>query len=285
MDVHSRYTSLDPEPCDPRTLAFLALSSIRPAASLDAVVKQSVLLPLQIRKNILRTQFLDPTAKLLPIPTPLQSQKIRTNTSNMRASHRSTSNRIHRSSRSNPRRSNINPRSQHINKRSEIREITSAIISICSANGADLWDAGGREEVGIDVGIAGGDSDEDTSIGKSCRGFVEESSVALATVGAEGHGDYGAANAAFGADVVGDPVHASDEVGERAAACAVYDFDVDDGGALCDAVGASCCCAGAVGSVAVHVAVGFVGDGGEAEGGAAAEVYVVEVDALKDCCQ
>lgn len=124
------------------------------ASPLHAIVEQTVLLSLQVRDDVLGAQLLDTAAKLRTIPTSLHTQQVGSNTSDVRASHRSASDGVRGGSQSDPSRRDINSRSQHINERSEVGEVSATIVAVGGADSADLWDTSWGEEVGVDVGIA-----------------------------------------------------------------------------------------------------------------------------------
>src|SRR5699024_8350084 len=109
----------------------------------------------------------------------------------------------------------------------EVREVGGAILDRGGRRRVDAVGTGRRDVRGVLALVARGDRGEDAVVDEAGRGLVQGRVVATA----EGHVRHRRA-----VGVLGDPVHALDDPGGRAAAVVTEHLDADEVGLLGDAV-------------------------------------------------
>lgn len=184
----------------------------------------------------------------------LESQKVGTKTSNVGASHGGTGEGPGTGA-SVGGGNDSRARGKDINDGTVVGEGGAGIGRVDGADSACV--RGGRRVCvcGVDVGVAGGDSDKDTVAGGGGDGVADGLPRGLGA--AKGQVGGGAGGAAAGGAVAGEPGQAGDDVRGIAASGLVADLDGDELGLLGNTVGVGADGTSDVGTVTLEVGVGL----------------------------
>lgn len=201
------------------------------------------------RKEAAARKRLDTRAKCLGVSGTLKSKEIGTKANNVGSCHGGTRDSVGTST--GPGGEDILAGSKDIHNRAVVREGGSSISRSRGTNSADSRLGSRRGVASISTIITSSDGQEDAGVDQGGSSSVDGSGKAST----KRHVGDGAVGAVSGLRVVGNKVHARNDVGKCTAARVVEDLDAVDRGLLRNAIGAAANGARDVGSVAVTISV------------------------------
>lgn len=168
---------------------------------------------------------------------------------------------------------NVATRSKDVDNAAVVGERGASVAGGGGTDSAGGGSRGGGVVVGIVVAVTSGDGEEDAASDEVLGSLVQGSGVATT----EGHVDESTVGAAAASGITGDEVNTGDDTSVGTRAVVTEDLDTVDGGVLGDTVRGRADGTGAVGAVAVGIAVDATSEVGN-EGSTTGEV-------LKSVCQ
>lgn len=183
--------------------------------------------------DLLGAQLLDAAAECLRILWTLESQKVGTETSNVRAGHGSTRNGVGVRVAVDPGRGDVRARGENVNEETEVGVRSAAILVIGSTDSADLWSRSWRGSDGWETRVTSGDSEEETlgdGLSDSGVGGWAERTTQRQVAD-------GLADAALGLGVIDGPVDTCENTGVGSRSLSSENLHGDKSSLLGDTVG------------------------------------------------